>query len=150
LYFVQRSVLRARRRAQAEEDAAEESIPILLHKQIELTSENLTEAFPGFNQDMRPAVHLSLDDVGRRKLDELIRQSIGKHLAFVLFEEGKGKIVAAPVIRTVVGGSQIQIDGGMTFAEAKTTASLLRTGALAAPMKIIEELIVSPNRSGTD
>jgi preprotein translocase subunit SecD len=56
LYFVQRSVLRARRSAQAEEDAAEESIPILLHKKIELTSENLTDAFPSFNQDMRPAV----------------------------------------------------------------------------------------------
>jgi preprotein translocase subunit SecD len=150
LYFVQRSVLRARRRAQAEEDAAEESIPILLHKQIGLTSENLTEAFPGFNQDMRPAVFLRLDDVGSRKISELTRQGIDKHLAFVLFEEGKGKVVAAPVIRTVINSGMIQIDGGMNIAEAKTTASLLRTGALAAPMKIIEEHIVSPSRSGTD
>ncbi|MCL2589780.1 MAG: protein translocase subunit SecD [Betaproteobacteria bacterium] len=120
-------------------------IPLLLNKQIELTGENLTDAQPGFDENSQPAVHLNLDSAGTRKFRELTRQNVGRNMAILLVEKGKGEVVTAPVIRTEIGGGRVQISGSMSTAEANKTALLLRAGALAAPMEIIEERTVGPS-----
>ncbi|MEO7402565.1 MAG: protein translocase subunit SecD [Burkholderiales bacterium] len=122
------------------------STPILVRKQVELTGERLTDAQPGFdNQNNEPAVHLTLDAVGATRFKELTRVNIGKRMAILLFEKGKGEVVTAPVIRSEIGGGRVQISGRMTTQEAADTALLLRAGALAAPMQIIEERTVGPS-----
>jgi preprotein translocase subunit SecD len=66
-------------------------------------------------------------------------------MAILLIEKGSAEVVTAPVIRTEIGGGRVQISGRMTTAEARDTALLLRAGALAAPMEIIEERTVGPS-----
>jgi preprotein translocase subunit SecD len=144
LYIERRS---DRRRAQAgqTEESSDTGLPILLRKQIELTGESLTDARAGFDENSQPAVHLTLDSTGTRKFRELTRHNVGRHMAIILVERGKGEVVTAPVIRTEIGGGRVQISGSMTSAEANKTALLLRAGALAAPMEIIEERTVGPS-----
>jgi preprotein translocase subunit SecD len=66
-------------------------------------------------------------------------------MAILLFERGKGEVVTAPVIRSEIGGGRVQISGRMTTQEAKDVSLLLRAGALAAPMEIIEERTIGPS-----
>ena len=66
-------------------------------------------------------------------------------MAMVLVEKGKGEVVTAPVIRQEIGGGRVQISGRMTTTEAHDVALLLRAGALAAPMEIVEERTVGPS-----
>jgi preprotein translocase subunit SecD len=73
------------------------------------------------------------------------RDNVGKRMAIILFEKGKGEVVTAPVIRAEIGGGRVQISGRMTTAEANDTALLLRAGSLAAPMEIIEERTIGPS-----
>ncbi|MDR3213770.1 MAG: protein translocase subunit SecD [Azoarcus sp.] len=120
-------------------------MPILLRKQVELTGESLTDAQAGYDENQEPAVHLTLDSAGARKFRDLTRQNVGKHMAILLIEKGKGEIVTAPVIRTEIGGGRVQISGSMSTVEANKTALLLRAGSLAAPMEIIEERTVGPS-----
>ena len=119
--------------------------PILLRKQVELTGESLTDAQAGFDENNEPAVHLTLNGAGARKFRDLTRQNVGKRMAILLIEKGRGEVVTAPVIRTEIGGGRVQISGSMSTAEANKTALLLRSGALAAPMEIIEERTVGPS-----
>lgn len=120
--------------------------PLLVKKQVILTGERINDAQPGFdNRTNEAAVHLNLDGVGARKFKEATRANVDKRMAIILFEKGKGEIVTAPVIREEIGGGRVQISGKMTTAEAQDTALLLRAGALAAPMEIIEERTVGPS-----
>ncbi len=120
--------------------------PLLVRKQVVLTGDRLTDAQPGFdNQTQEPAVHLTLDATGARIFRDVTRESVGKRMAILLFEKGKGEVVTAPVIRTEIGGGRVQISGRMTTVEANDTALLLRAGSLAAPMEIIEERTVGPS-----
>ena len=120
--------------------------PIIVKKQVVLTGENLTDAQPGFDgQTQEPTVNLTLDAKGSRIFRDITRESIGKRMAIVLFEKGKGEVVTAPVIRSEIGGGRVQISGRMTTAEANDTALLLRAGSLAAPMEIIEEYTIGPS-----
>jgi preprotein translocase subunit SecD len=122
------------------------SQPILVRKQVMLTGESLTDAQAGFdNQTQEAAVHLSLDAKGSRIFKDLTRENIGKRMAILLVEKGKGEVVTAPVIRSEIGGGRVQISGRMTTIEATDTALLLRAGALAAPMDIIEERTIGPS-----
>src|SRR5690349_22299994 len=66
-------------------------------------------------------------------------------MAILLFEKGNGEAVTAPVIRQEIGGGRVQISGRMTTREASDVALLLRAGALAAPMDIIEERTIGPS-----
>src|SRR4249919_2127841 len=66
-------------------------------------------------------------------------------MAMVLVEKGKAEVVTAPVIRQEIGGGRVQISGRMTTTEAREIALLLRAGALAAPMEIVEERTVGPS-----
>ncbi len=120
--------------------------PILVRKQVVLTGDRLTDAQPGFdNQTHEPAVHLTLDATGARIFKEVTRENVGKRMAILLIEKGKGEVVTAPVIKTEIGGGRVQISGRMTTMEANDVALLLRAGALAAPMEIVEERTVGPS-----
>jgi len=119
---------------------------VIVKKQVVLTGDNLTDAQPGFDsQTQEPTVNLSLDAKGSRIFKDVTRENVGKRMAIILFEKGKGEVVTAPVIRTEIGGGRVQISGRMTSTEAADTALLLRAGALAAPMEIIEERTIGPS-----
>jgi len=119
---------------------------VIVKKQVVLTGENLTDAQPGFDgQTQEPTVNLTLDAKGSRIFKDITRENVGKRMAIVLFEKGKGEVVTAPVIRSEIGGGRVQISGRMTTAEANDTALLLRAGSLAAPMEIIEEYTIGPS-----
>lgn len=120
--------------------------PLLVKKQVVLTGDRLTDAQPGFDsQTQEAAVHLNLDSTGSRIFRDITRENVGKRMAILLIEKGKGEVVTAPVIRTEIGGGRVQISGSMTTAEANDTALLLRAGSLAAPMEIIEERTIGPS-----
>ena len=119
---------------------------VIVKKQVILTGENLTDAQPGFDsQTQEPTVNLNLDAKGTRIFREVTRENVGKRMAILLFEKGRGEVVTAPVIRTEIGGGRVQISGRMTTVEANDTALLLRAGSLAAPMEIIEEMTIGPS-----
>ncbi|MCL2645099.1 MAG: protein translocase subunit SecD [Betaproteobacteria bacterium] len=143
--YIERRTTGRRVKAGQVEEGDETGLPILIRKQVELTGENLNDAQPGFDENSQAAVHLGLDSAGKRKFCELTRQNVGRNMAILLVERGKGEVVTAPVIRTEICGGRVQISGSMTTAEANKTALLLRAGALAAPMEIIEERTVGPS-----
>jgi preprotein translocase subunit SecD len=119
---------------------------VVVKKQVILTGENLTDAQAGFdNQTQEAAVHLTLDAKGARIFRDITRDNVGKRMAILLFEKGKGEVVTAPVIRSEIGGGRVQISGRMSTTEANDTALLLRAGSLAAPMEIIEEMTIGPS-----
>ena len=119
---------------------------VIVKKQVILTGENLTDAQPGFDsQTQEPTVNLVLDAKGARIFKDITRENVGKRMAIVLFEKGKGEVVTAPVIRSEIGGGRVQISGRMTTMEANDTSLLLRAGSLAAPMEIIEEYTIGPS-----
>ncbi|MCZ2291188.1 MAG: protein translocase subunit SecD [Burkholderiales bacterium] len=119
--------------------------PIIVYRQVVLTGDNLTDAQPGFDgQTQEPTVNLTVDARGARIIRDVTRENVGKRMAILLFEKGKGEVVTAPVIRSELG-ARFQISGRMTTAEATDTALLLRAGSLAAPMEIIEERTIGPS-----
>jgi preprotein translocase subunit SecD len=119
---------------------------LILKRQVILTGENLVDAQAGFDsQTQEPTVNLTLDAKGARIFRDVTRESVGKRMAILLFEKGKGEVVTAPVIRSEIGGGRVQISGRMTTMEANDTALLLRSGSLAAPMEIIEERTIGPS-----
>ncbi|HNQ57731.1 MAG TPA: protein translocase subunit SecD [Candidatus Desulfobacillus denitrificans] len=120
--------------------------PLLVKKQVVLTGDRLTDAQPGFdNQTHEPAVHLTLDSAGARIFKDITRDNVGKRMAILLIEKGKGEVITAPVIRTEIGGGRVQISGRMSTVEANDVALLLRAGSLAAPMEIVEERTIGPS-----
>jgi len=119
---------------------------VLVKKQVVLTGERINDAQPGFDGNTgEPAVHINLDGTGARIFQQVTRESVGKRMAILLFERGKGEVVTAPVIRSEIGGGRVQISGRMTTQEARDVSLLLRAGALAAPMEIVEERTVGPS-----
>jgi preprotein translocase subunit SecD len=121
-------------------------VPVLVKKTVVLTGDRITDAQPGFdNQTGEPAVHITLDGTGARIFLQVTRENVGKRMAILLIEKGKAEVITAPVIRTEIGGGRVQISGRMTTTEAHDVALLLRAGALAAPMEIIEERTVGPS-----
>ena len=120
-------------------------VPVIVKRQVVLTGDNLTDAQTGFDENQEAAVHLTLDARGARIFKDVTRENVGKRMAIILFEKGKGEVVTAPVIRGEIGGGRVQISGRMSTEEAADTALLLRAGSLAAPMEIIEERTVGPS-----
>ena len=120
--------------------------PILVKRQVVLTGDRINDAQPGFdNQTGEPAVHINLDGTGARIFHQVTRENVNRRMAILLFEKGKGEVVTAPVIRSEIPGGRVQISGRMTTQEARDVSLLLRAGALAAPMEIIEERTVGPS-----
>jgi preprotein translocase subunit SecD len=119
-------------------------LPLIVKRQVILTGESLTDAQAGFDsQTQSPAVHLTVDAKGARIMKDVSGANVGKRMAILLFEKGKGEVVTAPRINSELG-SRFQISGSMSTVEANDTALLLRAGSLAAPMEIIEEKTIGP------
>ena len=120
--------------------------PVLVRRQVVLTGDRINDAQPGFDQrNNEPAVHVNLDGTGARIFKEVTRENVGKRMAIVLVEKGKAEVITAPVIREEIGGGRVQISGKMNTREANDVALLMRAGALAAPMEIVEERTVGPS-----
>ena len=120
--------------------------PILVKRQVVLTGDRINDAQPGFeSRNNEPAVHVNLDGSGARIFKEVTRENVGKRMAIVLVEKGKAEVITAPVIREEIGGGKVQISGRMNTRESNDIALLMRAGALAAPMEIIEERTVGPS-----
>jgi preprotein translocase subunit SecD len=119
--------------------------PLLVKKQVVLTGDRINDAQAGFDNNNQPAVHLNLDNNGARIFRQLTKDNVGKRMAILLIEKNQAEVITAPVIREEIGGGRVQISGRMTTEEARDVALLLRAGALAAPMDIIEERTVGPS-----
>ena len=118
---------------------------VIVKKQVIITGDSLTDAQPGFDsQSQQPKVDLTVDAKGGRIMRDTSRENMKKRMAIVLFEKGKGEVLTAPVIQGELG-NRFQISGAMSVVEANDLALLLRAGALAAPMEIIEERTIGPS-----
>ena len=121
------------------EDGIEEAT---VSKRIIISGDNLLDAQPQMDtQTNQTIVSFSLDRVGAKRFGKATSTGIGKQLAIVL----DGKIISAPVIRDTIASGSGQISGGFTFQSATDLALLLRSGALPAPLDIIEERTVGPD-----
>ena len=121
------------------EDSNEES---MVSKRIILSGDNLLDAQPRMNNETNETVvSFTLDRVGAKRFGKATSTGIGKQLAIVL----DGKIISAPVIRDTIASGSGQISGGFNFQSATDLALLLRSGALPAPLNIIEERTVGPD-----
>jgi len=120
--------------------------PILVKKSVVLTGEYITDAGPGLDQQNgESVVHVTLDGRGARIFKQVTKENVGKRMAILLVEKGKAEVITAPVIREEIGGGRVQISGMANVQEATDVSLLLRAGALAAPMEIVEERTVGPS-----
>ena len=120
--------------------------PILVKKKVELTGEYITDAGPGADQQSgRSTVNVTLDGRGARIFRQVTKDNVGKRMAILLIEKGQAEVITAPVINEEIGGGRVQISGMNNAQEATDISLLLRAGALAAPMDIIEERTVGPS-----
>ena len=92
------------------------------------------------NQTNETVVTFDFDRVGAKRFGKATTKGVGKQLAIVL----DGKIISAPVIQEAIVAGSGQISGDFTFQTATDLALLLRSGALPAPLEIIEERTVGP------
>ena len=121
------------------EDESEEAI---VSKRIILSGDNLVDAKPTMDtQTNETVVTFNLDRVGAKKFGKATSTGVGKRLAIIL----DGKIISAPSVREPIVGGSGQISGNFTFQSATDLALLLRSGALPAPLSIIEERTVGPD-----
>ncbi len=121
-------------------------IPVLVKKNVVLTGDYITDAGPGLDQQTGGSVvHVNFDGRGARIFKQVTRENVGKRMAILLVEKGQAEVITAPVIREEIGGGRVQISGMANVQEATDVALLLRAGALAAPMDIIEERTVGPS-----
>ncbi len=119
--------------------------PLVISKRVVITGERLTNAAPSVDQQThRPIVSVELDGQGARVMRDLTRESVGRRMAALLVEKGKPEVLTAPVIQGEFAG-RFQISGNFTTQSATDLALLLRAGALAAPMEIVEERTVGPS-----
>ena len=141
------------------EDAAKGKVPfgdeayknrdgqtILVKKNVVLTGDRITDAGPGVNgQTGGSVVNVTLDGRGAGIFRNVTRDNVGKRMAILLIEKGSTEVITAPVINEEIGGGHVQISGMANAQEATDISLLLRAGALAAPMEIIEERTVGPS-----
>jgi len=121
------------------EDESEEAI---VSKRIIISGDNLVDAKPTMDtQSNETVVSFTLDRVGAKKFGKATSTGVGKRLAIIL----DGKIISAPSVREPILGGSGQISGDFTFQSATDLALLLRSGALPAPLNIIEERTVGPD-----
>ncbi len=118
--------------------------PVVLKKQTIFTGEQLTGAQATFDQNQRPAVAIDLDAGAGRVMREVSRENIRKPMAVVLFERGRGEVLTVATIQDELG-ARFQITGMPSPQASTDLALLLRAGALAAPMEIVEERTIGPS-----
>jgi preprotein translocase subunit SecD len=113
-------------------------------KQVYVTGDQFIGASATFDQDQRPAVAVELDDAAGRVMRQVTRENVKHLMAIILFEKGKGEAISVATIQSEFG-SRFQITGAFTPNETRDLSLLIRAGALAAPMEIIEERTVGPS-----
>ena len=127
----------------AQRDGGKEAL--LLSKQIVITGERLTDASPGFDSTSNtPIVSVTVDGQGARVIQQVTREGVKRRMAILLVDRGVPEVLTAPVIQSELG-ARFQISGFKTTIETKDLSLLLRAGALAAPMTIVEERTVGPS-----
>ena len=117
---------------------------VIVKRQVVLTGDRITGASSTFDQNQRPAVSVDLDSQGGNVMKAVTRENIGKPMAMILFERGKGEVISVANIQGEFS-NRFQITGSFTSSETNNLALLLRAGSLAAPMEIIEEVTVGPS-----
>jgi len=115
-----------------------------LKREVVVTGNQLNGASATLDQNQRPAVSVRLDEAGGRAMRAVTRDNIGKLMAIVLYEKGKGEAISVARIQGEFG-NQFQITGSFTVQETTDLALLIRSGSLAAPMEIIEERTIGPS-----
>jgi preprotein translocase subunit SecD len=120
---------------------AETRVPYVVKKEVLLTGDVISDATVRVSDVGEPYVSVSFDSVGARLFGEATEKNVGKALAIIL----DGNVHSAPVIRERIPSGQAQISGGFTFEEASDLAIVLRTGALQAPVQVLEERTVGPS-----
>ncbi len=115
-----------------------------LKRDVIATGDQLKQASATIDNDQRPAVSVRLDDVAGRSMRNVTRENLGKPMAIVLYEKGKGEALSVATIQGEFG-TDFQITGNFTPQETADLALLTRAGALAAPMEIIEERTIGPS-----
>lgn len=106
-------------------------------KKAAVGGETLTDASVSF-QEGRPAVSFKFNNLGAKKFGEVTKNNVGKDLAIVLDNE----VISAPTIQSAITGGSGVITGNYTAETAQELALLLRSGALPAPLNILEERTV--------
>ena len=135
--------------------------PILLKRRVIVTGDQITDASAGFDsQSGSPAVFVNLDGQGARRMRDVTTENVGKPMAVVFIENRTTtKLVDGEPVKTtrkveeVISvatirepfGRRFQTTGLDSSAEAHDTALLLRSGALAAPIEIVEERTIGPS-----
>ena len=119
----------------------EVKVPYVVKKETLLTGDLISDASVRVSDAGEPYVSVGFDSVGARIFGEVTERNVGKSLAIIL----DGNVHSAPVIRERIPSGQAQISGGFTFEEASDLAIVLRTGALQAPVQVLEERTVGPS-----
>nr|WP_315482976.1 protein translocase subunit SecD [uncultured Undibacterium sp.] len=112
--------------------------PAILYKEPIVTGDAIIGAAATFDENQQPAVSIDLNSEGGRRMGEATRMNVGKPMAFVLFEKGKGELLQVATIQGVFS-NKFRTTGMGTTNDANELALLLRAGSLAAPMEVIEE-----------
>ena len=121
---------------------SENNEELIVSKRVVISGDNLVDAQPQFdNQSNQPLVRFNLDRLGAQKFGRITSDNIGRRLAIVL----DNSVISAPSIREAIAGGTGTISGGFSFQEATDLALLLRSGALPAPINIVEERTVGPD-----
>ena len=121
---------------------SENNEELTVSKRVVISGDNLIDAQPQFdNQSNQPLVRFTLDRLGSQKFGRITTENVGRRLAIVL----DNSVISAPNIREAITGGTGTISGGFSFQEATDLALLLRSGALPAPINIVEERTVGPD-----
>ena len=118
-------------------------VPVVLTKDVVLTGDYISSATASFDQNQQPAVGIDLNGDGGRRMRDATRERVGKKMAIVLKEKGKPEVLSVATIQSELG-SRFQITGMGNAENSAELALLLRSGALAAPMEVIEERTIGP------
>jgi len=113
----------------------------LLHAIPVLDGSMLTDAKVGFDKNNQPVINFTLNGQGAKIFGDFTGKYVGKRMAVVL----DNKVYSAPVINERIGGGRVQISGSFKLSEAHDLAIALRSGALLAPVYVMEKRSVGPS-----
>ena len=122
-------------------DGSKYSIPYLVKKDADLIGDLLQDARVSIGDFNEPNVSVTFDSKGAREFDLVTAANVGKRMAIVLDD----KVYSAPTINERISGGRAVISGTFTTDEANDLAVVLRAGALPAPLKTLQQLIVGPS-----
>ena len=121
---------------------SENNEELIVSKRVVISGDNLVDAQPQFdNQSNQPIVLFTLNRLGAQKFGKVTTENVGRRLAIVL----DNTVISAPQIREAITGGTGTISGGFSFQDSTDLALLLRSGALPAPITIVEERTVGPD-----